>query len=211
MLWKKLKVAAATAVVVFTLGLGGLAYRAGGQTAPAEKPGPKKPLTELEALRRENQLLKLNLEVVLEKVAALETEVRSLRGKFKLPDGDASRLKELELRRLKDLQDKTKLKDLDDLKRRSGKNGPKAPLNLKESELRRLQELADQMDKNRRDFLRANLKKRAHADLLKQVEAALKLLRDARDNEAADALEKALRSLRGKTKPVPGEENAPPR
>jgi RNA polymerase sigma factor (sigma-70 family) len=183
MFLQKLKVVVATAVVVLTLGVGGLAYRAGGQTAP----GPKKPMTELEALQRENRLLKLNLEVVLEKVAALETELRALRGKPKLPDGDATRLKELELRRLKDLQDKTKLKELEDLRRYLDNPGPS------------LKDLADQADKKRR----ANeLSKRAHADLLKQVEAALDMLREARDNaaqqKAADALEKALRSLRGK-------------
>src|SRR5262245_6290784 len=40
----------------------------------------RKPRTELEALRRENELLKLNLEVVLEKVRSQETELRTLRG-----------------------------------------------------------------------------------------------------------------------------------
>jgi RNA polymerase sigma factor (sigma-70 family) len=194
MFLQKLKVVAATAVVVLTLGVGGLAYRAGGQTAPAEKPRTGKPLTELEALRRENQLLKLNLEVVLEKVAALETEVQDLRGKLKLSYGDAKRGKELELWRLKDLADKKlridkdRVKELEEFKRRAEQDS----LNLKELELRRLKELAD------KKRLTDELSKRAHADLLKQVEDALRMLREARDNEAADALEKALRSLRGK-------------
>jgi hypothetical protein len=37
-------------------------------------------LSEVEALRRENEFLKLNLEVVLEKVRAQEAELRALRG-----------------------------------------------------------------------------------------------------------------------------------
>jgi hypothetical protein len=44
-----------------------------------------KPRSELEALRRENELLKLNLEVVLEKVRAQEAELRTLRGQVKTP------------------------------------------------------------------------------------------------------------------------------
>jgi hypothetical protein len=42
-----------------------------------------KPASELEALRKENELLKLNLQVVLEKVRAQEAELKSLRGQAK--------------------------------------------------------------------------------------------------------------------------------
>jgi RNA polymerase sigma factor (sigma-70 family) len=73
----KLKIAAAVIVTV-ALGAGGFVYRAAGEAAPPVA----KPLNELEALRRENDLLKLNLEVVLEKVRALDTEVRTLRGRL---------------------------------------------------------------------------------------------------------------------------------
>jgi RNA polymerase sigma factor (sigma-70 family) len=79
MLLSKLKLAVGAVMVVMALGASGLVYRASGQSAPpiAER---SKPRTELEALRRENELLKLNLEVVLEKVRAQEAELRTLRG-----------------------------------------------------------------------------------------------------------------------------------
>jgi hypothetical protein len=78
-------------MMVMVLGTSGLIYRAAGQSAP----GSKRPLSELEALRRENELLKLNLEVVLEKVRAQEAELRNVKAQavqggritFALPDG----------------------------------------------------------------------------------------------------------------------------
>jgi RNA polymerase sigma factor (sigma-70 family) len=78
----KLKVVAGVVVLVAALGAGGLAFRAGsvGATQP-DKPSTGKPRNELEALRRENELLKLNLEVVLEKVRSQEAELRALRGR----------------------------------------------------------------------------------------------------------------------------------
>ncbi len=57
-----------------SLGVGSVAYR------PAEaqnSPAAAKPINELEALRRENALLKLNLEVVLEKVKAQAAELKA--------------------------------------------------------------------------------------------------------------------------------------
>src|SRR5262249_30049449 len=63
----------------------------------ADKPATGRPLTELEALRKENELLKLNLEVVLEKVRTQEAELRALRG-------TADRRKELDRAKEKLLQ-----------------------------------------------------------------------------------------------------------
>jgi RNA polymerase sigma factor (sigma-70 family) len=79
MLLSKLKLAVGAVMVVMALGASGLVYRASGQSAPAIAERSK-PRTELEALRRENELLKLNLEVVLEKVRAQDAELRNLRG-----------------------------------------------------------------------------------------------------------------------------------
>jgi RNA polymerase sigma factor (sigma-70 family) len=76
----KLKLMAGAMMVVTALGATGLVYRAAGQPAPAEPRREGKPLSEVETLRRENELLKLNLEVVLEKVRAQEAELRALRG-----------------------------------------------------------------------------------------------------------------------------------
>ena len=92
MLWAKLKVAVGAVMVVVTLGASGLVYRASGQPASTatERKYDSKPRSELEALRRENELLKLNLEVVLEKVRDQEAELRALKaqaGQARSPDG----------------------------------------------------------------------------------------------------------------------------
>jgi RNA polymerase sigma factor (sigma-70 family) len=79
---EKLKATAATLVVVLALGSVGLACRFGvGPLAAQAAPQGGRPLTELEALRKENELLKLNLQVVLEKVRAQETELRAFKDK----------------------------------------------------------------------------------------------------------------------------------
>ncbi len=76
----KLKLMVSVVMVVTALGTSGLIYRAAGQSAaPVEKPSEGKPRSELERLRHENELLKLNLEVVLEKVRSQEAELRALK------------------------------------------------------------------------------------------------------------------------------------
>jgi RNA polymerase sigma factor (sigma-70 family) len=79
----KLKRTVGVAVMAAALGVMGLAYQARvvGGAAEAAPPQDGKPATELEALRKENELLKLNLQVVLEKVRAQEAELHTLRGK----------------------------------------------------------------------------------------------------------------------------------
>jgi RNA polymerase sigma factor (sigma-70 family) len=78
MLMTKLKLAAAAVMVAVMLGAGGLVYRAAGQSQGQQ---PARPRTEVEALRHEVELLKFNLEVVLEKCRAQEAELRALRGR----------------------------------------------------------------------------------------------------------------------------------
>ena len=207
---RKMKAVTATAVVLLTLGVGGLAYRAGGQTAPAEKPGPKRPLTELEALRRENQLLKLNLEVVLEKVASLDAEVRALRGKAKTAASDAEQQRAL--------AEWAQQRDRAAWAERMLKKGFLAPAQV-EAERARLKNLLKAEDKpspktpesnrapgNYFEPTKPGMPKfgKFQPDLVKQAEDALRALREgnpAEQRKAADALEKALRSLRGKEKP----------
>jgi RNA polymerase sigma factor (sigma-70 family) len=79
----KLKVVLGSVLVVGALGAGGLALQGDGGRAAAQAVPPKgaAPPSDLEALRRENELLKLNLQVVLEKVRAQEDELRTLRGR----------------------------------------------------------------------------------------------------------------------------------
>jgi RNA polymerase sigma factor (sigma-70 family) len=81
MFLKKLRVVIVGLVVMTGLAAVGVAYQAEGrsvQAAPPEKRDESK-LSELEALRKENELLKLNLQVVLEKVRNQETELKGLR------------------------------------------------------------------------------------------------------------------------------------
>jgi RNA polymerase sigma factor (sigma-70 family) len=79
MLVKKLRLVVGAVLVVGTLGVVGIGYQAGGGFGSAQAAPPDRPRNELDALRRENELLKLNLEVVLEKVRAQEAELRELR------------------------------------------------------------------------------------------------------------------------------------
>jgi hypothetical protein len=152
MLLTKLKVAVGAVMVMAALGTGGLVYRASGQSAPAVTEN-RKPRTELEALRRENDLLKLNLEVVLEKVRAQEAELRSLRRQVKAtPKGEGVAFGDFDNDGFPDI--------------------------LIVNEIRR--------------------------DPLHEAEAALKVLREASDQEsrrrAADQLEKALKKVREQLK-----------
>jgi hypothetical protein len=88
MLMTKLKVYAAVAVVSVLLGAGGLAFRASGQAPAPRDPefvpqqAPKqaegRPLTELELLRKEVDILKLQVEV-------MQAELRALKGKGGAP------------------------------------------------------------------------------------------------------------------------------
>jgi RNA polymerase sigma factor (sigma-70 family) len=83
----KLKLMIGAVMVVMALGASGLIYRAEGQSAAppaarwmvAENEG--KSASELERLRHEVELLKLNLRVVLEKMHAQEAELRTLKAK----------------------------------------------------------------------------------------------------------------------------------
>ena len=86
MFMTRLKRTVGVVLVVLAVAVGGFAYRAGGvpgaaQAAPPEQPEGTRPRTELEALRKENELLKLNLQVVLEKVRTQEEELHALKGK----------------------------------------------------------------------------------------------------------------------------------
>jgi RNA polymerase sigma factor (sigma-70 family) len=63
-----------------TCAVGGVAYQTVSAQAPAPAGGSAgKAVNELDALRKENELLKLNLQVVLEKVRAQEAELRTLK------------------------------------------------------------------------------------------------------------------------------------
>ncbi len=88
MLLKKLRLSIGVVMVAAALGAMGFACRPGDATAqqanPAAKGSDGKPQSELEALRKENELLKFNLQLVLEKAHAQETELQKLRPQVSL-------------------------------------------------------------------------------------------------------------------------------
>jgi hypothetical protein len=71
---KQVKLTIGTVMAAAVLGALGLAYQAGGSGSAHAAP-PGKPVSEVEALRKENELLKLNLQIVLEKVSAQEAQL----------------------------------------------------------------------------------------------------------------------------------------
>jgi RNA polymerase sigma factor (sigma-70 family) len=72
----KLKATVATLMVIASLGAVGLVYSGGDETPT----GPAKPQSELEKLRKENELLRVNLRVTLEKIQVLGNELRASKG-----------------------------------------------------------------------------------------------------------------------------------
>jgi RNA polymerase sigma factor (sigma-70 family) len=154
------------AVLLTALAAGGVAYRAGGaQAAPPEKRSESKPVSEVEALRKEVELLRLNLRVVLEKLHNQETELLALRKQAKAKG---------------------------------------AALNDAAGESPAFQ--------NAVRVWQYNAFAAAAPDPLKEVEAALKALREARDPEAkrraADALQKATKRVQEQLKLKPAGEAA---
>jgi RNA polymerase sigma factor (sigma-70 family) len=138
MFLKKLRLAVGTVMVLVALGAVGLGYQAAGGFGTAQAAPPDKPRSEVEALRRENELLKLNLDVVLEKVRAQETELRALRAQA------------AEAQRLLYTKDVHQAYDLLLKSRYALKEGA-APDPLKEAEsaLKALREAKDQEGKHR--------------------------------------------------------------
>jgi RNA polymerase sigma factor (sigma-70 family) len=180
----KLKLALGAVMIVTALGASGLVYRAAGQSAPAEKRGDSKPRSELEALRRENELLKLNLEVVLEKVRAQEAELRALRG-----DGSSNR------------------------KTEGGREADvKKAAEAARSDLLMWQERAAWSQRMARRGYVTDAQAEADQARLESARRALRTaeiqLREARDTDAQrralDTLEKALKELRGHLKKPDG-------
>jgi RNA polymerase sigma factor (sigma-70 family) len=101
MLLKKLRLVVGAVMVAMALAAVGFISRPGDEARAqsraderprARQPAPErgeggKPLTEIEALRRENEELKINVRVLLKEIAALEAELNGLRDR---PAGDRS-------------------------------------------------------------------------------------------------------------------------
>lgn len=203
MFLNKLRLVLGVVVVTAVLGATGVAYRTGSSATAADKPATGRPLTELEALRKENELLKLNLEVVLEKVRTQEAELRALRG-------TADRTKELDRAKEKLLQqakeaaqDRNKvnpdiLKELERLKQLGA---------LKEAEFLKWE--GTNLSGAEKWLRLEKLQKNQLGDLLmpdtvKLLQDALKTLQAAPDSveqrHAVEALKRALEKLKAQSK-----------
>jgi hypothetical protein len=79
MLLKKLRLVVGAVMLLLAFGGVGVGYGLGDRSGVALGAPPDKPVSELEALRKENELLKLNLQIVLEKVRGQETELQAMR------------------------------------------------------------------------------------------------------------------------------------
>jgi RNA polymerase sigma factor (sigma-70 family) len=79
MLLRKLRLVVGAVMLVLAFGGVGVGFGLGDRSGAAQGAPPDKPISELEALRKENELLRLNLQIVLEKVRGQETELQSLR------------------------------------------------------------------------------------------------------------------------------------
>jgi RNA polymerase sigma factor (sigma-70 family) len=224
MLMAKLKLCATLAAAAGLLCVGGLVYQAAGQP-PAPRPGKPaevrlegggdaRPLTELELLRKEVDILKLQVEV-------LQEQVRGLRGVggAKGPPADRNWFDKGGPRKPlpvgKDTPDRGGLdKDkrdwgaADKEKRSWGadkdtKKGAPAGKDKGNWDADKDKKGGHPPEEKDRLFRRADRLDRPEepADAVRQAEAALKALREARDPEvrrrAAEALERAARRLRG--------------
>jgi hypothetical protein len=182
MLVTKLKLAVAAVMVAVMLGAGGLVYKASGQS---EGKQPDRPRTEVEALRHEVELLKFNLEVVLEKCRAQEAEVRALRGQV-------ASLKSIR-------HTPVVVAEVEKVYAEAGVRSAAAAA-LAQTGLAKAVKDAELMRLEADDAARA-----AAADPAKEIEAALKAFREASDNEAkrhaAEKLEGALKKVRQQLQP----------
>jgi RNA polymerase sigma factor (sigma-70 family) len=81
----KLKTTIVTGVVALAIGVGGLVYNAEFLPGGARAADGAKPKSEVDTLRKEIELLKLNLQVTLEKIQAQEAELGKLRAQISKP------------------------------------------------------------------------------------------------------------------------------
>jgi len=170
MFLKKLKIAVAFILVAVALGASSLTYRAAEPSSTAAA----KPTSELDALRKENELLRLNLLVVLEKVRAQEAELVAVRGKAEAAIAEEARRTLVKVR----------ARDVEALK--------------KGVEAATVERAVEQLGLT---VIRARLIDSLNVqDPIKEIEAALTALKKASDPEskrrAVAALEEALKKLR---------------
>jgi hypothetical protein len=202
MLVKKLKIVAGLLLTVaLTFGTGGLVYQTAGAQDTTEKRGATKPRSELEALRHENELLKLNLEVVLEKVKAQEAELRALKKQ------DATRQKTADERVQAEL-DQKRAEDDAALAKEKVRRIYSGLADLAEIQAEKAAKQAQAQEKTARVLEERLLQsteraQSVRANQLRAIEGALKVLRETPGKEAkraADELEQAVKKLKEQSK-----------
>jgi RNA polymerase sigma factor (sigma-70 family) len=198
MLLKKLRLVVGAVMVTVALGAVGFGYQAGGNSGAAQAAPPDKPLSELEALRKENELLKLNLQVVLEKVRAQEGELQAARQELAAKDarlkGQESQLSLNALQRLSS-QNQPLNAHLVPYPNAINTNAYSVPLLHTANNNAYLVPFLDAGTVAQKDGV---------GDATREAECAIKALREAKDKEAqrraAEALEKAMKKLREQLK-----------
>jgi RNA polymerase sigma factor (sigma-70 family) len=211
MLMTKLKLAVAGVLAVALLGAGGVAYRAAGQAPAAERAGEARPLTEVESLRRQVELLRFNLEVVLEKCRAQEGELRALRAGARANADTRERAIAGELRHLREQQEAVRAREL------AGHELMPEKLDAErrklDAELKNLKEGRERILIDEARARDVELRGRVVADPTQEAENALKALREARGPQAkrraAEALERATKRLREQLQLQPADSTAP--
>jgi hypothetical protein len=176
----KLKTVIGTSVVAVALGLGGLIYNAELAPGGAQAADEAKPNSELERLRKENELLKMNLRVTLEKLIVQDEELKKLKGQAAVVTTD----------RLK-IDDKT-------LERPSS-DAFRDKIILPSKEVIYLDtKTADEAASILKEVLdRGNKSK---SDLVAEVDAAIKAWKDAKDKVSREKALEEIQKVFGKIK-----------
>jgi RNA polymerase sigma factor (sigma-70 family) len=176
MLMRKLKLTVVAVLVTAALGAVGLACRSGDEARaqdPAARAGDGKPVNELEALRRENQRLRKNIEILLDRISAQDAAVKA--------QAQAARTRNASDTALA-LEAYFAAVDVN------------APAKEKSNQGHQLWSRA------------VNEAAKTRADPTREIEAALKTWREARDpaarQNAAQALERAIQRLRQQVDPA---------
>jgi RNA polymerase sigma factor (sigma-70 family) len=170
----KLKTVIGTSIVAVLLGVGGLVYNAELAPGGARAEEGTKPKSELEKLRKENELLKMNLQVTLEKIIAQEDELKKLRGQ---PDKVRVRLREEEGAKT----DHEVIKRLDERTL---------------EELKKTTPLHSELGVISRDELASKVNDSAKPDVVGQLEMAIKVMQGVEDKEVkARAIEALLQEI----------------
>jgi hypothetical protein len=210
MLPVKVKVVLGSVLGLLVFAVAGAAFQAGSGPVGGKEKG--RPLTEVEALRKENELLKVNLQVVLEKVQAQEAQLRVLRGK-----AEGGKVHVWDPRTGKALEVKPDGKSAESFARwAEAVRVYEDALARQRSEIEKLkaQELAEkeraaQAFQKARDEAyrqRAMTEKRRAEEPLDEVKKALKDLQEAKAKEqrqrAIEALEKALQKMKEQEGPL---------